>query len=93
MGPQYRSVIFYHNEEQKRLAENYKQKLDAAGLWSQPIVTEISPIKNFYPAEDYHQNYYNDNPNQGYCSYIIRPKVEKLEKIFRDRLKSTVPAR
>lgn len=86
-GPQYRSVIFYHNDIQKKLAEDYKQKLDAAGIWSRPIVTEISPFTNFYKAEGYHQDYYNQNPNQGYCAYIIRPKVEKLEKVFRDRLK------
>lgn len=86
-GTQYRSVIFYHTEDQKRLAEQYKQKLEKAGIWSDPIVTEISPYTSFYPAEGYHQNYYNDNPKQGYCAYIIRPKVEKLEKVFRDRLK------
>ena len=71
----------------RRLAEQYKQKLEKAGIWSDPIVTEISPFTNFYPAEGYHQNYYNDNPKQGYCAYVIRPKVEKLEKVFRDRLK------
>lgn len=87
VGPQYRSVIFYHNEEQKRLAEEYKQKLDAAGIWEDPIVTEISPFTNFYPAEDYHQNYYNENPYQPYCTFNIRPKVEKLEKVFKDKLK------
>jgi len=87
VGPQYRSAIFYHNEEQKRLAEEYKKKLDEAHIWEDPIVTEITPFTNFYPAEDYHQNYYNENPNQGYCSYIIRPKVEKLQKVFREKLK------
>jgi len=92
-GPQYRSVIFYHNEEQKKLAEEYKAKLDKAGIWSDPIVTEIVPFTNFYKAEDYHQNYFNDNPNQPYCSFIIRPKVEKLEKVFRDKLKDTTTAR
>jgi peptide-methionine (S)-S-oxide reductase len=87
VGPQYRSVIFYHNEEQKRLAEEYKKKLDEAHIWEDPIVTEIVPFKKFYPAEDYHQNYYNENPTQGYCSYIIRPKVEKLRKVFQEKLK------
>lgn len=87
VGPQYRSVIFYHNEEQKRLAEEYKRKLDEAGIWEDPIVTEITPFTNFYSAEDYHQNYYNENPNQPYCSFIIRPKMEKLEKVFKDKLK------
>jgi len=86
-GPQYRSVIFYHNDDQKRLAEEYKQKLDQAGIWDDPIVTEITPLTNFYPAEDYHQNYYNQNGNQSYCSYVIRPKVEKLQKVFREKLR------
>ena len=86
-GPQYRSVIFYHNEEQKRLAEEYKKKLDEAKIWKDPIVTEISPFTNFYPAENYHQDYYNQNRNQPYCSYVIRPKIEKLEKVFRDHLR------
>jgi peptide-methionine (S)-S-oxide reductase len=87
-GPQYRSVIFYHNDEQKRLAEEYKKKLDSAGIWSAPIVTEIVPYENFFPAENYHQNYYNDNPRQSYCSYIINPKLEKLRKIFPQKLKT-----
>ena len=86
-GPQYRSVIFYHNEEQKKLAQEYKIKLDKAGIWNDPIVTEIVPFTNFFKAEDYHQNYFNDNPNQPYCAFIIRPKVEKLEKVFREKLK------
>jgi peptide-methionine (S)-S-oxide reductase len=87
-GTQYRSAVFYHNDEQKRLAEEYKKKLDAAKVWDRPIVTEITKFTNFYPAEQYHQNYYNNNPNQGYCSYIIRPKVKKLEEVFRDKLVS-----
>jgi peptide-methionine (S)-S-oxide reductase len=86
-GTQYRSVIFYHNEEQKRLAEEYKKKLEAAKIWEDPIVTEISPFTNFYSAEDYHQNYYNENRAQPYCSFVIRPKIEKLEKVFAERLK------
>ena len=86
-GPQYRSVIFYHNEDQKRLAEGYKRKLDAAGIWNDPIVTEIMPFTNFFQAEAYHQNYYNQNPTQGYCAFIIKPKVEKLQKVFREKLK------
>jgi peptide-methionine (S)-S-oxide reductase len=87
-GTQYRSVIFYHNDGQRRLAENYKKKLAEAGIWDKPIVTEITPYKEFYEAEDYHQNYYNENASQPYCSFVIRPKVEKLEKVFRDKLKS-----
>ena len=87
-GPQYRSVIFYHTEDQKRLAEGYKKKLEEEKIWEDPIVTEITPFTNFYSAEDYHQNYYNENGSQPYCSFVIRPKIEKLEKIFRERLKA-----
>jgi peptide-methionine (S)-S-oxide reductase len=87
-GTQYRSAVFYHNDEQRKLAEEYKKKLDAAKIWDRPIVTEITPFTNFYPAEKYHQNFYNNNPNQPYCSYIIRPKLKKLEEVFRDKLVS-----
>jgi peptide-methionine (S)-S-oxide reductase len=86
-GPQYRSVIYYHNQEQKEKAEKYKAELDKSGAWSNPIVTTIEPYKNFYPAENYHNNYYNDNQNQGYCRYVIAPKLEKFEKVFKDKLK------
>jgi peptide-methionine (S)-S-oxide reductase len=88
-GPQYRSVIFYHNEEQKQLAEKYKHELDKSGAWSKPIVTSIEPLKNFYVAEDYHQNYYNSNPSQMYCRYVIQPKLEKFQKVFKDKLKKS----
>ena len=91
-GPQYRSAIFYHNDEQKRLAEQYKQKLNESGAFDAPIVTEIVAFREFYPAEKYHQNYFVDNPRQPYCSLIIRPKVEKFKKVFKDKLK-TAPAR
>ena len=87
VGTQYRSAIFYHNEEQKRLAEEYKKKLSEAGIWKDPIVTEIVPFSTFYNAEDYHQDYYNQNTYQPYCSFVITPKVKKLESLFRDRLK------
>jgi peptide-methionine (S)-S-oxide reductase len=87
VGTQYRSVIFYHNEEQKKKAESYKEELTKAGIWSDPIVTQIVPFTNFYPAEDYHQEYYANNPNQGYCNLVITPKVEKFEKVFKDKLK------
>ena len=87
VGPQYRSVIFYHNEEQKKLAEKYKYVLEKSGAWEKPIVTEISPFTKFYPAEDYHQEYYENNPNQGYCAFVIAPKIEKFEKVFKDKLK------
>jgi peptide-methionine (S)-S-oxide reductase len=87
VGPQYRSAIFYHNEEQKQKAESYKAKLDTSGAWDNPIVTEITAFKNFYAAEDYHQNYYNTNGKQPYCYYVIKPKVEKFQKVFKDKLK------
>jgi peptide-methionine (S)-S-oxide reductase len=85
-GPQYRSVIYYHDEEQRRIAEEVRQALDASGAFGAPIVTKIEPLLNFYPAEDYHQNYYARNPAQGYCSFVIAPKVEKFRKVFADRL-------
>jgi peptide-methionine (S)-S-oxide reductase len=87
VGTQYRSVIFYHNDEQKQKAEYYKNKLTEEKIWTKPIVTEISKLEKFYPAEDYHQEYYDNNRNQGYCSFVITPKVEKFEKIFKDKLK------
>jgi len=87
VGTQYRSVIFYHDEEQKRLAESYKAKLEAAHIWSGPIVTEIAPFRRFWPAESYHQDYYNNNSGKDYCTFVITPKVEKFEKIFKARLK------
>lgn len=87
VGTQYRSVIFYHNEEQKQLAEKYKEELNKSGAWGNPVVTEISAYSNFFLAEDYHQDYYENNPNQGYCSFVIAPKVEKFEKVFKDKLK------
>ena len=86
-GTQYRSAIFYHDDEQKKLAEHYKKELDASGAFDAPIVTEIVPYKNFYKAEAYHQNYYNDNTMQPYCMFVIRPKVEKFKKVFKDKLK------
>lgn len=87
VGPQYRSVVFYHNDEQKQLSEHYKKKLDASGIFDKPIVTQIVPFTEFYRAEDYHQNYYNQNPQQGYCRVIIGPKLEKLRELFHDKLK------
>jgi peptide-methionine (S)-S-oxide reductase len=86
-GTQYRSVVFYHSEEQKKLAEEYKKQLEASRVYKSPIVTEITPITVFYKAEDYHQDYYALNPNQGYCQYVIRPKVEKFKKQFAAKLK------
>jgi len=88
-GPQYRSVIFYHNNEQKKLSEEYKTALNKSGAWSKPVITSIEPLKNYYEAEDYHQNYFNTNPDQLYCRYVIQPKLEKFEKVFKDKLKSS----
>lgn len=88
-GPQYRSVIFYHDDEQKKLSEEYKNELNKSGAWPNPIVTTIEPLKNFYVAEDYHQNYYNANSDQMYCRYVIQPKLEKFEKVFKDKLKKS----
>jgi len=87
IGTQYRSVIFYHNEKQKELAEKYKKELDASGAWSEPIVTEISPFTAFFRAENYHQDYYSLHGTEPYCTYVIQPKVEKFKKVFKDKLK------
>ncbi|MCB9284478.1 MAG: peptide-methionine (S)-S-oxide reductase MsrA [Lewinellaceae bacterium] len=87
VGPQYRSVIFYHNEAQKAIAEQSKKEV-ATQFWDGPIVTEISPFTGFWPAEEYHQNYYeNVGDRNPYCTYIITPKVEKLKKLYKDKLK------
>lgn len=82
VGTQYRSAIFYHNEEQRKTAEISLQKTDASDLWDDPIVTEITALSNYSKAEDYHQNYFNNNPNAGYCSIVIAPKVQKFKKNF-----------
>ena len=87
VGTQYRSVIFYHNDEQQKKAEEYKKALDESGSWDDPIVTSIEQYNNYSKAEVYHQNYYENNPNQGYCSFVIGPKIEKFEKVFKDKLK------
>lgn len=87
VGTQYRSVIFYYSEQQKEIAEKYKAKLNQEKVYDDPVVTEISPMGDFYKAEDYHQNYYNENSNQGYCQFVIAPKLEKFRKVFKDKLK------
>ncbi len=88
VGTQYRSVIFYHNDSQKMKSEKYKEELDKSGAFDNPIVTEISQFAIFYPAEDYHQDYYANNKNTNpYCSFVIRPKLEKFEKVFKSKLK------
>ena len=87
VGTQYRSVIFYHTDEQKQTAEHYKEELNKSGAWNKPVVTAVEPFTNFYAAENYHQNYYNNNPRQMYCQYVIRPKLEKFEKVFKEEMK------
>lgn len=87
VGTQYRSAIFYHNEAQRAAAEASKKKTGESGLWENPIVTEIAPLKEFYKAEDYHQNYFNDNPDQPYCSVVIAPKLSKFRREFAHLLK------
>lgn len=88
VGTQYRSVIFYHDQEQKRVAEELRAELDKSGAFRSPIVTEIVPVSEFYPAENYHKDYYALNGEQGYCQMVIRPKVEKFRKVFADRVKN-----
>jgi peptide-methionine (S)-S-oxide reductase len=87
VGTQYRSVIFYHNDQQKKEAEFYKKKLEENHVYPNPIVTEIVPFDIFYVAEDYHNDYYKNNPDQGYCKMVVRPKVEKFKKAFAEKLK------
>ena len=88
VGTQYRSIILDHDSNQKRLSEETLKKLDESGAWNSPIVTKIEKLENFYPAEQYHQNYYELNPNNSYCSYVISPKIDKFKKAFSDILKN-----
>jgi peptide-methionine (S)-S-oxide reductase len=87
VGTQYRSGIYYHNDTQRQIAERILKQIDQDRIYSNPIVTEIKAVANYYPAEDYHQNYYNQNSNQSYCSFVITPKLEKFEKIFKSKIK------
>ena len=87
VGTQYRSAIFYHNDEQKRVAEELKSKLNEANAFSNPIVTEIAELDTFYVAENYHQDYYKQNGEQGYCRMVIKPKLDKFHKVFQDKVK------
>jgi peptide-methionine (S)-S-oxide reductase len=87
VGTQYRSVVFAHSERQKELAERYKRKIDEAGVYPRPVVTEVVPLTQFYPAEGYHQNYYAENSGQPYCSAVIGPKLDKLKKVFAEKVK------
>ena len=86
VGTQYRSVVFYHDQKQKELAMEMMEKLDTAHIWKDPIVTEIVPFEAFYKAEKYHQDYYNQNSSQPYCTFVITPKIEKFEKVFKEKL-------
>ncbi len=87
VGTQYRSAIFYHNEQQRRIADFQKNKLNESGRYDNPVVTEISPATTFYPAEDYHENYYNNNKSAPYCRIVISPKIEKIRKEFGTKTK------
>lgn len=87
VGTQYRSAVFYHTEEQKRASDQYKKQLDDSGTWKDPIVTEIVPFEKFYPAENYHNDYFNLNGSQPYCNFVVRPKVEKFQRMFAQKLK------
>lgn len=87
IGSQYRSAIFYHDERQKDIAENSKKDLQDAGIWPAPVVTEILPLKEFYPAEEYHKDYFQNHPENSYCQMVVLPKVEKFKKVFEKYVK------
>lgn len=87
VGTQYRSIVLYHTEKQRDITLRIIEKLQTEGIWKDPIVTTVEPFERFYPAEAYHQEYYDNNPNQGYCRLVINPKLDKLEKIFKEKLK------
>ncbi len=87
VGTQYRSVVFYHNDLQRATSEQIKASLEQAGVWEDPIVTEITPFDAFYPAENYHQDYYNENGSQPYCQFVVAPKVKKFKEVFGDKMK------
>jgi len=87
VGTQYRSIILYHNEEQKNLANKYKLRLDESGAYDKPLVTQIEKFDKFFLAEEYHQDYYSLNSNEPYCSFVIKPKLEKFKKVFNSKLK------
>lgn len=87
VGTQYRSAIFYHNEKQKITAEKVIEELNESGAFDDPIVTEVTEFKAFYPAEENHKNYYKNNPEAGYCQMVVRPKVEKFKHVFKEKLK------
>lgn len=86
-GTQYRSVVFYHSQQQKETAEKYKAELNKENVYNKPVITEITAFDHFYKAENYHQNYFANNRSQGYCQFVIVPKIDKFRKIFKDKLK------
>ena len=88
MGSQYRSVIFYHDPAQREIAQDVIRELEAEGIWADPIVTEVAPVREFHPAEAYHDDYFRRNPGQPYCQAVINPKVSKFRARFSDKLKS-----
>lgn len=88
VGAQYRSAVFYHNQDQKEEAEKMMGLLEESHIWPNPMVTELSPIEIFYPAEGYHQNHFNEHGEQPYCQIVIKPKVEKLKKLFGNKIKN-----
>jgi len=90
VGTQYRSVIFYHNDKQKEIAEKVIDEVNKTKYYPNPVVTEVSPLPKFYKAEDYHQNYYNENPDQSYCRYIVQSKVDKFLKLFKDQSQESI---
>ena len=87
VGTQYRSIVLYHNEQQNKLAREVLDEFDSEGIWPDPIITEIQAFEEFYSAEAYHQEYFENNPNQGYCRLVITPKLDKFEKVFKEKLK------
>ena len=87
IGSQYRSVIFYHNDKQKEIAESSKKDLQEANIWQNPIVTEIVPFKEFYIAEEYHHDYFKNHPYNSYCQFVVKPKLKKFIKDFKEYIK------
>ncbi|MCY7295338.1 peptide-methionine (S)-S-oxide reductase MsrA [Alteromonas sp. a30] len=87
IGPQYRSAIFYHGAEQKQIAQDIIKEIEEDGIWDEPVVTEVVEIKNYYPAEGYHQDYFTNNPQNQYCNMVVAPKLAKFKKTFAEKLK------
>lgn len=92
VGTQYRSVVFYHDQQQKETAEQVIKQFNEQGVYDDPVVTEVAEFEKFYPAEQYHQDFFANNPNQGYCRAVVQPKVEKFRKVFADKLKESATA-